>query len=501
MTAAQFEMHRLILVPLTPIHIGGGEEARLLPEDYRLRNGFAERISVRAVLARLPEAERAGWLRDMGRVRADAAPDVIRDIVARLQQKATEADILECIPISPESAHAVDLGGEGKNRKNQIDAFFRAGGRPTLPGSSLKGALRTAWAGAMAQRFPQDMPELPPVGAWGGLSNKDRAQLATDMVKRLFALAGGKRAQDSDPLRDVLVADSPLPAGATRIDPVATWKRGDAAGGKPGAFGFFTVGQMHRERMRAVADGGAPPLVAVEIGLRSAAVRKKAQELAPDRRPRPDRTPPSLAALLAALEAQHAPLWQREVEDKFFAGTDGAQLRAALDLFADVRRSGDDPEAALVRLGWASHGEAKSLKPARRIERPQVKGDGRIAPEGSARHVVNLNNHPLPFGWALLVRADAWGRRAAGRTWLAAPAPRAAPVAGPARSTAAADPRAQTALGQQLRYRKGQRVRVDGDVGTLLEDVSEAARPQDGVNISFGGDIETVKIKDIEGPA
>lgn len=498
---AQFEMHRLILVPLTPIHVGGGEEARLRPEDYRLGQGCVERVAVRAVLARLPEAERRDWIDRMAKANIAAADSVVTQAMVRLQGKATAAEVIERIPISDESAKAVDLSGEGRNRRNQIDAFFRAGGRPVLPGSSLKGALRTAWAAEMARRFPADAPRLPRMGEWAAARPRERARLAAGALERLLGLASGQRAQDTDPLRDVVVSDATLPADATRIDKVHSWKRGaPASGGQPANYDFTSVGEMHRERLRSVADGGAPPRIEVAIGLRAAAIRQAAGRLDPERRPSPERTPGNLAALLAALEAQHAPLWRREVEEKFFAGEAGARLRAALALFETFRREGHDPDAALIRLGWASHAEAKSIGPDRRIERPQVKGDGRFAKEGSARHVVKLNGHPLPFGWALLVRAERWREP---QDWLMPPAAasRRDATASHRSAAPASDPRAASALGQQLRYRKGQKVLVGGDVGTLMDEVTEAARPTDEVRVDFDGDIETVKIREIEGPA
>ncbi len=502
--SGQFELYDCVLLPLTPIHIGGGEEAKLLPEDYRLGDGVLERVSLRGVLNSLPEAERAQWLAQMARARGTATVNVMRDVLQALQRKATEAEVLERIPISAESARAVDLSGEGETRKNQIDAFFRSGGRPCLPGSTLKGALRTAWAAACAKSFGP--PRLPPAEEWVGLPQRTRATHAAGAIATLFALAGGKRAQDTDPFRDVTVADAPLPEGATRIDRVVTWKRLQAAGrqgrGAPDAWGFETVGEIHRERLRSVADGGEPPVITLTIGLRQGAVRVHGGQLDPTRRPRPERSPKSLDSLLAALEAQHAPLWRREVEEKFFAGPAGARLRDVLALFAAFARDGVRPEAALVRLGWASHAEAKSLPGLRRIERPQAKGAGRFAPEGTTRHVVNLNGHPLPFGWALLIRAEAWARKRPSR-WLDPPVQRAVPVAGHASHRAApADARAGTALGQRLKYRKGQKVRLrDGEIAKLLEDVTEAMTPADDVRADVGGDIETISLDEILGPA
>ncbi len=494
MTGAQFEIHRLVLVPLTPIHVGGGEEARLLPEDYRLRDGRAERISVRAILGRMAGNDRRRWLEDMDRSRG-----AINDAVRRLQERATEKDILECIDIGRDAEGALDLKGAGRGRQNLIHAFFRAGGRPTLPGSSVKGMLRTAWLAALAAR--DGLRGLPPVGVWRDLPSRERAREAAASTARLLGQAGGKREQDTDPFRDVSVADALLPAGATRIDAVRTWKRGPAVRGAAATYGFDGRGEMHRERLRSAADGGAPPLVDLAVGLRAADVREQAGRLGQDRRPDARRTPAGLSVLLRALEDHHGPLWTREVEEKFFAGSRGQRLREALGLLRHLSRAGDDPDAALVRLGWASHAEAKSLGPDRRIERPQAKGEGRVAPEGSARHVVNLGDHPLPFGWALLVRRDRWRPPSA---WLALPAPAAAPAAAPAGAPARrapADPRAGSALGLQLRFRKGERVRFGDEIGTLLEDVTEAHQPSEEVRVDLDGDTETVKVRDIEGRA
>ncbi|EPX84342.1 CRISPR type III-A/MTUBE-associated RAMP protein Csm5 [Rubellimicrobium thermophilum DSM 16684] len=421
MSGAQFVSHHLVLVPLTPLHIGGGEEAQLLPQDYSLRDGHAERLDIRRVLARLPEAERAAWIAAMAGARDSGG---VVQAVRSLQAKATPAEVIERIPISDASARETDLAGEGRDRRNRIDAFFRAGGQPVLPGSSLKGALRTAWAADMVRRTK------PQPKSWKALESE------------LFALDPGNRAQDTDPFRDVAVADAPLPEGATRIDPVATWKRQGEAGG----YGFGSVGQMHRERMRSVADGGAPPVIALRIGLRDAAFARAGESLAPDRRPQPDRLPGDIEALLAALEAHHAPLWRREVEEKFFAGPPGERLRQALRLFAGFARGGAAPEAALIRLGWATHAEAKSLAGLRRIERPQARGADRFAAEGSARHVVNLAGHPLPFGWALLIRQQAWEHKQP-KAWLPPPAARlaAAPAGGGRGATPADPPRADGA--------------------------------------------------------
>lgn len=491
MTGAQFDFHDLLLVPLTPVHVGGGEEAKLHPEDYRLSadGRLVERISVRAVMARLDLGMRANLLDQFG-----GNPELF---IGELQKRATGDDVLERILISPKSAKSVDLGGEGHGRRNQIDAFYRSGGAPVLPGSSLKGALRTAWLRALWDKQPAMAARfmMPDRREWSRMSRGQRSREAQKLERLLFGLAGGKNATDTDPMRDVVVADAPLPANATRIDKVAAWKKGQDG------YGFDPTGEIHRERLCAVSDGGVPPLIPIRIGLRTDSVRDGRRKLDPDARHHSRHAPDSISALLTALEIQHSALWDRELE-KFFSGREGERMRSAIDLFGKFSRGGVSPEAALVRLGWGGHAEAKSLAPIRLIERPQVRGDGKLAKEGSARHVVDLEGYPAPFGWALLIRRDVWETGPVVR-FLEPPAKKVRPRAkgaGPGKSNAAAG-RGGTALGSQIRYPRGSKVLVGGEIMILDEDVTHAHKPSDEVNALYDGDREPIMVRDIEGSA
>ncbi len=472
----QFDFHEFLLVPLTPIHIGGGEESQLLPDDYRIGQSMIELLPARAVLARMEAAERAIWLKDLDRDAEGA--------FERLLKRAPDDLVRERIPISEESRN--ELGKSG--RLGKIDAFIRSGGRAIVPGSTIKGALRTAWIEALNTRLKVKR------------EGRDDCERAKDLEKKLLSLADGANATDTDPFRDVLVRDAPLPPDATLIDRARSWKKTD------GRWGFDDRIQIHRERMRGVVDGGAPPLAAIRIGIRAEALRrlrqtleaawkKKGQEA--HRIPDPQRSPIDARYLLLALEAHHAPLWKREVEEKFFAGEPGKPLREALALFGHLKRGGQDPDAALIRLGWAAHAEAKSVVGLRRIERRQVKGEGRIATEGSSRHVVDIAGHPAPFGWALLVRRDRWR---APQAWLPRPVrshrpagPR--PVKGDGAGGASARP--ARALEGRIRYAKGTRVLLsDGEIAVLDEDVTEATRGE--IMGQIDGSRETIDVREIE---
>lgn len=497
MTSAQFESHEFVLVPLSPIHVGGGEEAQWLPEDYRLSGDrrFIERVSVRAVLSRLDPKLREDVIRKLD--------TDLKGFIRELQNCASDKEIAERIVISDQSARDIDLDSGGRGRRNEIDGFYRSGGRPTLPGSSLKGALRTAWLRTLwelkARQTGGHAPlEMPPLAEWQRMRPRgrdSRAAKARELEQILLDLASGKQATDTDPLRDLAVADAPLSPDATRIDKVVAWKRGRDG------YGFdATKMQMHRERLRAVLDGGTPPAIPITIGLRARKVRELRARIAASGKAVPKRSIETAGFLLAALELQHAELWQRELE-KFFEGGNGERLRQALDVFKDFSRGGKDPEAALVRLGWASHAEAKSLAAVRRVERPQAKGDARFSREGSSRHVIDLNGHPMPFGWALLIRKDAWERKAP-KEFLAPPDSRNAAVASARAGTSRpAAGRGETVLGGQVLYAKGTKVLVGGEEAVLHEDVTHAHKPSEEIMADFGDGPEPVRVDEIEGPA
>lgn len=472
MTAGQFELHDLVLVPLTPIHVGGGDEAHLGPEDYRLAGRFLERVNLRRFILSAPDCEAllSGLDKDlqstMARIRTQIPDDAVTERIA-VSEEAGKA--LEPI-FQPSSERG------GRRRQGTVDAFVRSGGYPMLPGSSLKGCLRTAWLARCARD-----QELSKQDIGEGKSG----QRHVNLTKIAFSMNMKETA--TDPFRDVTVTDARLPEGATRVDLVSSWKYDH--GSK--AYAAKSSGKilLMPERMRSVADGGEPPLVSLRIGLRCDHVRRKRNETARSD-VLPGKSPGSIFELLSALEDHHAPLWRREIE-KFFSDT-GQRLIQALELFGGMPRGGDRPAAALVRIGWATHAEAKSVAGFREIHRPQFRGkSGEFAREGSARHVVDLPGGPYPFGWALLVMADDWQAGKNSITWL--PVDRTAKRYGSARSENDRGHRKRSGL----KYRKGDIVHLeDGAAATLLEDVREG---QLEVQVDIDGSFEPVNVSEIKG--
>lgn len=457
MTGAQFDTARFILVPLTPLHIGGGEEAILTPEDFRAPQDPLERVDLRKVLLR------------------ENAVELVRkaglDIWSPLKwarEKAREEDIEERIAISTAALREFKPAFEraatpDEQSRGQINAFQRSAGRPVLPGSSLKGALRTAWLAYCSVRYDKDVP----VEKRGETAKRHKL-----LTQRAFQLDSSKQATDADPMRDVTVSDAMLPKESTLIDSLESWKE------RRGRYSSEREGKMLWERTRSVVDGGKPPCIKLSIGVRRKDIVDERRGMKPGHAP--SRSPATLAALLAALNAHHEPLWTRELE-KYFPGAEGQRLRKALCLLNHLRRATDpkaDPDAALIRIGRGGHAESKSVATHRevQIKKPGRGNETKGAQEGSTRHVVRLDDDgPVaPFGWALLVRKDRW--RAPSR-WL---------------------PRLGGHTPTPI-WRKGQKVLWNNDqIAVLQEDVWETS---DQVEASFDGETETINVADITGPA
>lgn len=467
---AQFDTTRLIAVPLTPVHVGGGEEAVLRPERYRFANDMLEVFAVQEVLDSLSDTERAGYITAL-----------IRDPLGgleRIRARVPPEAVLERIGVGSASRRELEAAlrpaaEKGRQRRGDVQLFVRSGGRPLLPGSTIKGALRTAWLVRCAEGI-----EI----AMGGRSGERHRAL----VRAAFALAEGKAQTDTDPLRDVTVSDAATPEGATRIDQVRAWKRTRERNDT--GYGFDSTGQMHWERLVAAIDGGEPPLLAINVGVRSRPVREQRRTLRAGSAP--SREPDGVAALLAALEAHHRPLCTREANEMFFAGPPGERLRQTLDLFAAVRRDGEDPDGALVRVGRGGHAESKSVAAFREVHRPQARDPAqKYVKEGTTRHVVELGGAPAPFGWMLLVRAERWRPPA---RWL--PASSAGRAVAPGREREGAVPEVPD-VATGLLFRRGDQVLAYGEEGTVDEDVRVGANE---AMVRFPDSREPVPISEIK---
>jgi len=386
----------LRLVLLTPVHIGDGTELR--PDEYfiegpkaagRRYDEWGEEI-VSANLEALPifcRFDQTAAMRAMGPVQRNAFASALDGArlgdAAKALREAGKRSVVERIPISRASARELRAAmDDPRARSGQVKPFVRSGGRPYIPGSSIKGALRTALASHALPR------EARQADAW----HHEAAMQAA------FGL--NPNDTSTDPLRFLHVSDAVLPEGATLIDKTEVVKRGGDPATAPGGRGGI---QMHYERTRALTDGPDPPIFHVTLGSDS---RAQADVCVDRPSARFD-----VGSVLARSLTFHANLFNEEMR-RFFK--EPARRLVHQLLLSHKSAEGIAPFAGrlwspgfvLLRLGRFGHFESKSLEGVRRGHFPQAKNPAdRIRPPnawGITRTITrDANGNPIPFGWVI----------------------------------------------------------------------------------------------------
>ena len=166
--------------PLTVVHIGTGEEFG--PMDYVIREQVYYRFRPEAIVATLDGENRKSFndLLDKGN---------IREIALFLHKHVTRKNALYTSPAA--SSLAATVKGKQNDLNNQllIHSTYRSltDGTPIIPGSSLKGAIRTAILDDFASKLSQVRDERHP----------DKEIL-------------GYRDAKNDPFRGLRISDCPI---------------------------------------------------------------------------------------------------------------------------------------------------------------------------------------------------------------------------------------------------------------------------------------------------
>lgn len=223
--------YRFQATPLTPIHIGNGDV--LSPEDYLIQGEQLVRFNRTAVIRDMPEPQRQQLESALDKNNFVAAQEIVRAAVDNQRHG------LSCISIGDESRAELDQLVRHPQRACHVHPFVANSitSRAFLPGSSLKGAIRTALVNCFTQKHLSDI--LPQVTA---VKKKEQYRALESA-----ALNFQTRRLEGDPLRLLKVADAELPAGCTRIDRVLHWKKGGS--GQEGKI------QLHYERLLCQGDG------------------------------------------------------------------------------------------------------------------------------------------------------------------------------------------------------------------------------------------------------
>ncbi len=366
---------------VTPVHVGAGET--WTKQDYVVRDGKLCRIDPARVVARMDPVRRREFERAVDRGDLQGAHCILAEAV-------DADDILERIPLGPRARQELEQAQKDARRWGEVMPFIRTGGRPFIPGSSIKGAIRTALLNAVVQA--RGLGPAKQVIAGAGARTSDRLQE--------WAFGYDGRHTEQDPFRFVEVGDVPLPDGATRIDRVVNWN--------PKAEESQGI-QMHVERLACRLEGTVrvPLTIRLDLGRLEAARRCDA---GPGHRRTPS-FPLTEAGIRKAVKAFYAARYRWE-RDRFFE----EQARFLDSMFAvkigngtlslDELLKRDD--FLLLRVGRFTQFESKSVDDLRRGYAPQRR---RTIPEGSTRNVMDVQlrtsqgktvHRRLPFGWVLV---------------------------------------------------------------------------------------------------
>jgi len=133
---------KLEIETLSPLHIGDG--STLIPLEYVLEDGLVKVVNLDFLLEALPEKIASQLGEEMVPMR-DFLNEKNQGHLLRKPELYSRT-----IELSKEARRALEHDLDRRNRqqinKAQIKTFVKTGGKPFIPGSSIKGAIRTALA-------------------------------------------------------------------------------------------------------------------------------------------------------------------------------------------------------------------------------------------------------------------------------------------------------------------------------------------------------------------
>lgn len=378
------ERVELLITPLTPVHVGAGEDFD--PTGYVIHEGFLYHFDPAALP--LDAGERRMLAACTNKPGGDAILALQRFFHDRTAKCVAAARL--AVPVVPGVAEQYrarvgqtaqrEAGGRDVINALTIErtAHHPHTGLLYLPGTSLKGAMRTAWLDSLNQGR--------------GREGKERA---SELERRL--MAGGFH---TDPFRLV---------GLT-----------DAAGGDTLAQVFFATNHKKRPVVRDGRElAGRGPAArreciapAQHAALRTTLTLRQLDGHRPGTDgPDPRRGPADWVSLAAACNRYYLGRMRREFDlldaRRFASPAWLQQIRALLDMLQPSLASG---EAVLLRVGRHSGAESVTLDGVREIR--IMKGPGKQAAMGSEATTVwlaaareNARSDMLPFGWVLAHRA------------------------------------------------------------------------------------------------
>ena len=359
-----FKRYRVVLEAVSPLHIGSGEAVE--PWQYVLepygKSKYLWLLDVPALLAALAEPDRREFLRRCDSSNPLTAREWLAGRFAKLKA-AGDTFVRGVVQVGPKAYEELASHRQDGNRTNEVQLFVRdeGSGGAYVPGSSLKGVVRTALVAAAAAKVND--AALPSLGRGGRSSAPFEAMVLGHAGERGPNLY-------RDPLRQLAFSDVKLPENSTIVERMKIVTASGIAGDGTGPEKI----QMYREITWSALDGES---IKAEGELRI-------HDRLADERAGRHRLPRAwdVASLCRACNDFYRPVLTEEI-GKFLGNS---RHRAKLE----VARDGLRDNQCLVRIGRHSHFEAMTIP---RFRQPPSKGFGKTR---------TYANGDTPLGWARL---------------------------------------------------------------------------------------------------
>ncbi len=346
------ETYKIKAEILTPVHIGNGTE--LEPLAYVIKDKFYK-------------LNMEEWLSTLSGEKADEFKKLTgKDYAQKTTLVALRRFVRNNIDTEKYTEWAVDVNNAVQKRyEDRFDApenqlpmspFIRTGNNPFLPGSSIKGALRTAYLNFLKGKTP--------------VREKNRADLVEGEL--FMACVEGRDGKirfdiDKDPFRAIKVKDAFLPENATFFGEVINYNKKDGR-----------INPTNIQILSEVTYGsliGKPVSVELEISLDKKVLCNRETGI--------DKTHEtiSLKSLLEACNNFYKNALNEE-KDKFLSGVSGGEVISKVyRQILDHANSG-----YLFRLGWGSGLISMTIAQELRTEKRY----------GKSKHLV-MGKYPMGF--------------------------------------------------------------------------------------------------------
>lgn len=356
MSKFKLESYKIKAEVLSPVHIGDGSEIE--PLEYVIIDRFYK-ISLEAWIDSMPDDKRS------------ELKEILKKPMSRDTLVAVRHFIKDNMDLDKSVEWAADVSDEVRDRYNKrlnspenqllMSPFIRTLNRPFIPGSSIKGALRTAYLSSLKDRLES-------------LKDKRDHQIVEGQILGALTYKDDKPRFDmtKDPFRAIKIRDVFLPEGST----------------------FFAVIANHRKKGNIIEQTAIQILSEVTYATLLSKPLTFEVELNIDRKilERPDSQIPDIHRdldvdkLLGVCNDFYVRALKEERE-KFLGGIRGSELIAqTYDRILELAKGG-----FLLRLGFGSGLISMTVSPELR----QTKNYGR------SKHLINGR---IPLGFVKLTR-------------------------------------------------------------------------------------------------